>query len=183
MMTNALTRLKQFFTKDDTGAVSVEFILVMPFLFWAFMASYTFFDGYRQSATNLKAAFTISDLISRETEAINDNYIDSMHNLLELMTRATSQTELRVSVLRWDADDNRYYVSWSESRNMASVWTDGNVHLIKDDLPVMSDQDRLILVETGNTFVPLYGVGMETTKLNNFVYSRPRFAPQVVYDS
>lgn len=183
MINRRLTRFLRIFGKDTSGAVSVEFIMVMPFLFWAFMASYVYFDGYRQSATNLKAAFTISDLISRETNAINDEYIDSMHNLLELMTRATSQTELRVTVLRWDEDDDRYYVSWSEARNMEDTWTDENVDKIEAKLPIMSDQDRLILVETGNTFVPLYNVGMDNKKLSNFVYTRPRFAPQVIWES
>lgn len=178
-----LIRRLKLFRKSTSGAVTIEFVLVMPFLFWAFMASYVYFDGYRQSATNLKAAFTISDLISRETDPINEEYIDSMHKLLEMMTRATSATELRISVLRWDEDDARHYVSWSKVRNMPDVWTDANIAQITPKLPAMSDQDRLILVETGNTFVPLYNVGMSNKKLENFVYSRPRFAPQVIFDS
>lgn len=183
MSDHRIARFLKRFGQDTSGAVTIEFVLIMPFLFWAFMASYVYFDGYRQSATNLKAAFTISDLISRETDPINDEYIDSMHNLLELMTRSTSRIELRISVLRWDEDDDRYYVSWSEARNMAEILTDANVDQITDSLPTMSDQDRLILVETANTFVPLYNVGMENKELNNFVYSRPRFAPQVIWES
>ncbi len=171
------------FAHGTRGAVSLEFILVMPFLFWAFMAAYVFFDGYRQSATNLKAAYTISDLISRETDPINDAYLDSMHRLLNMMTRATSPTAIRVSVLRWDEDDDRYYVSWSHERGMNQVWTDGNIATIDDRLPTMVDQDRVILVETSNTFVPLYNIGMENKKLDNFVFTRPRFAPQVLWDS
>jgi hypothetical protein len=182
MLKSLLNRLRSFRDRTD-GSVSVEFILAMPIVFWAFMAVYVFFDGYRQSAINLKAAYTISDLISRETEAINDDYIDSMHSMFKLLTRATSITGLRISVIRWDAEDDRYYVEWSEDRGFGLALDDNAVQSLEDKLPVMPDEERVILVETRNTFVPLYNVGMENKQLENFVFTRPRFAPQVVFDN
>jgi Flp pilus assembly protein TadG len=92
-------RLSAYF-RNTGGSVSVELVLVTPMLFWAIGASYVFFDGYRQSTVNLKAAYTISDLVSRETAAVNDDYIDSMYNLLQLLTRAQSEVKLRISVIR-----------------------------------------------------------------------------------
>ena len=176
------TRLKSFI-KDTRGSVSVEFILVMPFLFWAFMATYVFFDGFRQSAVNLKAAYTISDLISRETDVITEDYVNSMHNLMQVLTRNTSPTKLRITVIRWDEDDDRYYVDWSTNRGYGFNLTDGNIGDIKERLPVMPNNERVILVETINTFVPLFNVGMDNKQLENFVFTRPRFAPQVLYSA
>jgi Flp pilus assembly protein TadG len=115
-----LSRLRRF-RNDTTGSMSIEFVLAMPVLFWAFAASFVFFDGYRQSAVNLKAAYTISDLISRETDAINNTYMDSMKNVLNLLVRPSSVTALRVTVVRWDAADNRYYVDWSSDRGFGAV--------------------------------------------------------------
>lgn len=183
MFDNALIRAFRKFRDDTDAAVTLEFVLVMPFLFWAFMATYVFFDGYRQSNVNLKAAYSISDVISRETNAIDEDYIDSMHKILTLMTRSTSPTTLRVSVLRWDEDDDRYFVEWSAVRNRDTKLDDGNVIDIADRLPVMPDNDRVILVETTNTFVPLFNVGMSNKVLENFIFTRPRFAPQVVWES
>jgi Flp pilus assembly protein TadG len=180
MLNTLATRLKSF-VADTRGSVSVEFILVMPFLFWAFMATYVYFDGFRQSALNLKATYTISDLISRETETINDEYIGSMHSLMELMTNSRSSTSLRITVIRWVEADSRYYVDWSANRGYNGDLNDANIGDIKDRLPVMPDNERVILVESINTFIPAFKIGMENKKLENFVFTRPRFAPQVLY--
>lgn len=170
------------FWDDTSGVVTLEFALAMPILFWSFMASYVFFDGYRQSAINLKSAYTISDLISRETEAINDNYIDSMVTLMEMMTRTPSDVDVRISVIRWDEDDDRYYLDWSANRGFPNELTDNNIQDIEDQLPTMPDNERVILVETRNTFVPLFNVGLEDIYLDNFVFTRPRFVSQVVFE-
>jgi hypothetical protein len=170
------------FCREEHGNVTVEFILAMPILFWTFMAAYVFFDGYRQSAVNLKAAYTISDLLSRETQAVNDAYIDSMVEVLSLMTRTPSDVDLRVSVIRWDAFDERYYLDWSENRGFPAELTDANIENIAGDLPEMPDNERVILVETNNVFVPLFNVGLDNLDLKNFVFTRPRFVSQVVFE-
>jgi len=171
------------FAADTRGSVSVEFVLVMPMLFWAFMATYVYFDGYRQSSVNLKAAYTISDLISRETNVINDDYIDAMHSLLKTLVRTRSEVKLRISVIRFDEDDNRYYVDWSEARGYETVRDNDNIRVIHNRLPNMPDNERVILVETRNHFVPLFNIGMDDKLLKNFVFTRPRFAPQVLFES
>lgn len=184
MTDNKPRRFFRSFRTDTDGSVSVELVLMAPLLFWTLMAVYTYSDGYRQSAVNLKAAFTIGDLISRETEAIDDTYIDSMHTLLQLMTRSRSAVSLRVSAVRWDEDDARYHVIWSTVRDRTTPLNDGNIGELAERLPTMPDNDIVILVETGNTFVPLFRkVGLKNVELENFVFTRPRFAPQVVWQS
>lgn len=178
MIKTLIARLKSF-SADTRGSISVEFVLVMPFLFWSFMAVYVFFDGYRQSAVNLKAAYTIGDLVSRETDVIDDTYVDSMHAMLQILTRATSTIDLRITVVRWDEDDDRYYVDWSANRGFNTELTDATIGDIEARLPNMPDLERVILVETDNTFVPLFNVGMENKQLLNFVFTRPRFVDKV----
>lgn len=181
-MLKAIFKRIRPFAKDTEGSVSVEFALVMPFLFWAFAAVYTYFDGYRQSTINLKAAYTISDLLSRETDAINHDYLTSMHSLFGLLTRSGSQTALRVSVVRWDEGDDRYYIDWSHVRGSGIALTDASVTDLADQLPVMPDNERVILVETSNIFEPVFNVGLGDIDLENFVFSRPRFAPLLEFD-
>ncbi|WP_146346818.1 TadE/TadG family type IV pilus assembly protein [Phaeobacter marinintestinus] len=179
-----LVKFRQYaksFLSGTDGNVTIEFVMVMPFLFWAFMASYVFFDGFRQSTLNVKAAYTISDLISRETQPINDDYVDSMVELMEAMTRSRSQVRMRISVIRWDEEDNRYYVDWSATRGLGTERTDETISHIRDQLPSMPDDERVILVETANKFIPLYNIGMDDKNLKNIVFTRPRFAPQVVW--
>ncbi|MCB1365095.1 MAG: pilus assembly protein [Rhodobacteraceae bacterium] len=169
------------FARDTRGSVSVEFVLIMPFLFWAFMATYVFFDGYRQSSVNLKAAYTISDLISRETAGVDEDYISSMYQLLRVMTRTDSGLRMRISVLRFDEEDDRFYVDWSAVRGFTEELTNATVADMKAKLPVMPDEERVILVQTENDFEPIFDVGINTVPLENFVFSRPRFAPQVAW--
>ena len=177
-----LTKLKSF--RDDTkGSVTVEFALMMPLLFWAYVGTYVFFDGYRQSAINLKAAYTVGDMISRETQAINNDYMDSMFELTKLLIRTNSDMSLRVTVLRWDEEDNQYYLDWSSARGGAVAMTESQLVGVALKLPVMPDEERVILVETWNTWTPAFRVGLEQTSLDNFVFTRPRFAPQVVWAS
>ena len=172
------------FWSDTSGVVSLEFILMMPPLFMTYMAAYVYFDGYRQAAVNLKAAYTISDLVSRETNVVTDEYIDSMYSLMQELTRSSNPVRLRISVVRWDQDDDRYYLDWSEARGLNYLALSNNDLLnIEDELPTMPDNERVILVETSNTFVPLYKIGMDNIDIDNFVFTHPRFAPQVVFES
>lgn len=175
------TRLRRFWQETD-GNMTLEFVLVMPFIFWAFMAAYVFFDGYRESSVNLKAAYTIGDLLSRETGEINDTYIQSMHNVMDLMVRDSSDTTMRISVVRWNNDDNRYYVDWSANRGFPETLSDGNITDMADRLPTMPHMERVILVETNNTFRPKFNVGLDPVQLENFVFTRPRFAPQLKWE-
>ena len=185
MLTRLLKSRFKRFAQDNSGSITVEFVLAMPILFWSFMAAYVFFDGYRQSAVNLKAAYTISDLVSRETSFIDDDYIDSMLNLLQLMTDASSSGDvtMRISVIRWDQEDDRYYLDWSANRGFSEELTNANLNDLKDRLPTMPDNERVILVETNNVFVPLFNIGMDDINLSNFVFTRPRFVSQVPWDN
>ena len=172
----------QAFRQNNSGSVTVEFVIYVPLLLWTFAAIYTFFDAFRQESVNLKATYTISDLISRETDYINNTYLDSMYTMAGLLIRSDSNLAMRISVVRWDEEDARYYVDWSKVRGTGfDEWTDDDIHEVKDDLPTMPDQERVILVETTNTVEPAFQVGIPTMDIENFVFTRPRFAPQVVF--
>jgi hypothetical protein len=182
-MFKALRHRLKSFRRGSEGSVSVEFALYAPLLLGTFAAFYTFFDAFRQESMNLKAAYTVSDLISRETTALNNDYIDSMYEMTKLLIRSDSDMSLRVSVVRWDDGDQKYYVDWSAVRGGAmDQWTDATIANVKDDLPNMPDQERVILVETRNQMIPAFRVGLPDLDINNFVFTRPRFAPLVRFE-
>ncbi|MEM8729479.1 MAG: pilus assembly protein [Pseudomonadota bacterium] len=172
------------FAEDRRGVVSVEFAIMVPLVLWAFMALYVYFDGYRQSSINLKAAYTISDILSRETGIVDEGYIDGMQELFQFLTRSGSDNSIRISVISWNQADDRYYVDWSSNRD----WQDGtdlndsNIMGYSDKLPVMANSQRLVLVETRNTYAPVFKVGMDDIELENFVFMNPRFVQNVAWD-
>ena len=175
-----LNKLKGF-RRDNSGSITVEFAIIIPMLFWGYASSYIFFDGFRQSTINLRAAYTIGDMVSRETRVLTPAYIDSMYNMAQLLTRAESPMSMRITVIRWDEADNQFYLDWSQPRGAVGAMTQENLVDMADLLPVMPDQERVILVETWNTWEPVINVGMEARTMDNFVFTRPRFAPQVIF--
>jgi len=181
-MINFLSKRLKAYGRETDGSVSIEFAVYMPFLLMIFAAIYTYFDAFRQESVNLKAAYTISDLISRETNYVNETYIDSMHSMADLLIRSDSSIALRISVVRWDEDDERYYVDWSKVRGTGLlIWTDANISEVEDNLPTMPDQERVVLVETVNDVTAAFKIGLPDMQIRNFVFTRPRFAPQIVF--
>jgi hypothetical protein len=177
-----LSRLTAF-RRDTRGSVTAEFVVILPILFWAYGASYVFFDAYRQQSVNLKAAFTVGDLISRETQPINAAYIDSMYELTKLLTRNNAPLALRISVIRWDEEDDKYYLDWSQNRGWVSPINNSMLEDLAERLPVMPDEERVILVETWNSWKAPFPVGLSDQSLDNFIFTRPRFAPQVKWSN
>ncbi|MDF9303451.1 pilus assembly protein [Tritonibacter mobilis] len=171
------------FRRDEEGNIAVEAALYLPLLLFVFAATYTLFDLFRQETVNTKAAYTVSDLISRETTALNDEYINSIYTLSKLMARAGSDMSMRISVIRWDAADDRYYVDWSVERgNQLDIWTDATVTAINDKLPTMPDQERVIVVETWNNVDPAFKIGIGQREIYNLIFTRPRFASLVAFE-
>ena len=181
LVSSCLSFLRRF-RKETLGTATVEFAIFIPVLFWGYGASYVFFDGYRQSSINLKAAYTIGDLISRETAFITPTYIDSMYSLTQILIRPTNPVSLRVTVIRWDEEDDQYYLDWSEARSPGDTLdplTQAQIMDLEARLPVMPDEERVILVETWNSWEGIMETGLGPQSLDNFIFTSPRFATQV----
>jgi len=177
---SVLGQLKRLKNSED-GLITVEAVLMVPLLFWSLTASYTFFNSYHQSARNLKAAYAVADVISRERGTINANYVDTLYSLLNNMVADRSEMHMRVSFLEYDKDDDKHLVHWSCIRGTKfPKWTDGTINEIKNRLPVMPDYGRLILVETSNTYRPPFKlwITLDEFDMDNFIFTHPR-----VYDN
>ncbi|NOD63762.1 MULTISPECIES: TadE/TadG family type IV pilus assembly protein [unclassified Ruegeria] len=173
------------FKQDEDGILTVEALMIFPLLLWTITFTFTAFEGFRQSASNLKAAYTVSDLISRESTAVTDVYIDSLHELMGEMINNRSDVFVRISLIRFDETDDRHYVDWSTVRGYEAEWNDDNIHEIEDRLPPMPDQDTLILVESSNEYIPAFKPGWDFATgitFTNFVFTRPRFGTKVACD-
>lgn len=178
---NHLARHLRRFARDESAVVAVEAIIMLPMMFWGYVAMFTFFDAYRQTSINVKAAYTVSDMISRETLAINPAYMTEAHALLDLLTRSSGPPKLRVTVARWDDVNKLYKRDWSKTSGGTVELTDIQVGALASKLPVMVHNERVIIVETWSTYAPPFKVGLAQQDLYNFVFTRPRFAPQLVW--
>lgn len=181
-----MTRIKTFLTKfarREDGTIAMEAMIIMPMMFWCFLSVFSIFETFRTYSINQKAAFTIGDVISRETNPLDDSYLDGVHDLFEYLSNSQGNTRMRVSALRWDSNDDRFYLIWSETRGSMPELLDGDVETWDDRLPAMPHNEQIMLVETWSTYDPPFATGLEQREIENFVFTRPRFAPRVCWEN
>ena len=167
--------------RDERGSFSVEAILMFPLLVWAFMAMYVFFEGLRESNINLKATYTVADLLSRETDLIDQDYLNGMNSVYAWLSRSSQPVSMRVTVIRYDEASDSHVLVWSRgiagqpNLDQAGVEAD-----VSPKVPIMADADTAIVVETWATYVPIMDIGLTTTDINNLVVTAPRFSEQLM---
>lgn len=177
------TRLTSF-REDMSGTASVEAAIIIPAIFWAFGAGFTFFDAYRAQAVAEKAAYTVSDMISRETLTITPTYVTNMRNIYrDLSGLSNSETALRITVMRWDEEDGRFYIDWAKRRGDIPRLRNRDVADYQELLPPMVDMERIILVETASDYSPAFNFALPDRMIETFVFVRPRYAPQLVWEN
>lgn len=182
-MGNKFLRLARQFAVDVRGSVSVEVAIILPVLLWAFVAMWVFFDAYKTRSTTEKAAFTISDMLSRETNSIDDTYLTSAKTLFDMLASSDSESGLRVTVISYSIAEQDYVFKWSQVKGNINAMTGADMDDLDGMLPNMSAGETLIIVETTSTYDPPLDVGLGELKMDTFIFTRPRFAPQLVWSS
>jgi Flp pilus assembly protein TadG len=174
-------RARQF--RDEIGGnVTMEAMLALPILFWAYMAMFVFFDAYRAKNTNIKAAYTISDLLSRETVPLDQTYLDGLDDMFAYLTTAKTRGWLRITVIGYNDKTGGYTLDWSRATGKENpVYTVGDLDQLAKKLPLISAGETLIVVETFARYTPSFSVGLVTLSLDNFVVTTPRFAPTLLF--
>ena len=171
------------FLEDTRASISLEAVLVFPVLVWAYVGSFVFFDAFRAQNTNMKAAYTVADMLSRETDAIDMEYLDGLNRMYDFLVHTPrNPTWIRVTVVTWDADEDEYVVKWSHATKGHDTWTTATLTTITDTIPMLSDGETGILVEATTTYIPAFNVGFAEMDFKNVNFTSPRFAPQLCWE-
>ena len=181
-----LGRLSRFglarFAKDQTGSTTVEAVLILPLLLWAYVAMFVYFDAFKIQNTNLRAAYTIADMISRQTNAIDAGYVNGLNTVFDYLVDIDTNTSVRASSVFWDPLANVYRVQWSYGTNAMPVLTNANVSDYASRLPTIPAGDTLIVLETWLDYTPAFDVGgLQARTFKEFIATRPRFVAQVPF--
>ncbi len=181
------------FARDERATLSVEAALISPILIMAYGSMYVFWDAFKMRNINVKAAYTVSDMISREIVNITPQYLDGLAAMLDFLNRSKYDTRMRVSVVsaRDDGTGNpELFLCWSEGRGMAEVAT---INDIEDSIPIMAIGSEVIVVETEMDYVPILGArndgeinlyGLSNRTMEQIIVTRPRFTRgQVGFDN
>lgn len=167
---------------DETGSVAVETLLMVPILSWAMLATVTFFDAYRSEAISYKAGMTVADMFSREVNYITPDYINGARDLLRLLAIDDANPDLRVTAFEWQEDKNRYRRIWSKEKGPRSALKTSDLALMTDRLPIMSDNEVAILVETWIEYETPFTVGLDDYEMETYTVISPRFATQICWN-
>ncbi|MDA0224051.1 MAG: hypothetical protein QNL54_09270 [Rhodobacterales bacterium] len=169
---------------DEAGSISIEFVLILPLLLWWYAGSFAFFDAFRDTNSQGKAAYTIGDILSRQNE-IDNGYIDGLESLFKYMTASDQGVWLRVSSVKFTQDIG-YTVEWSYATDGNTALTTDMVYAYKWEehyLPIIGSGETVILSESYVPFVPAFNIGLTARTMSNAVVTRPRFSPQLINTS
>lgn len=172
-------RIREFL-KDEDATLSAEAAIILPILLWAYGGMYVFWDAFKMQNINVKSAYTIADMLSREIVNITPEYIDGMAAMHNFLNRDRYVTRLRVSVVGAQLDpisgNTEFVLCWSEARG-EGMERHTAISDIEDRIPMMAIGTEVIVVETEMDYTPLlrrpYGLNERT--FTNFIPTRPRF--------
>ena len=172
----------KWYVSDQKGNVAIETVIILPVMIWGYLAMFTIFDSYRQYTVQQKAAYTISDLISRQATPLDASFIDGTYSLFQTLARTTTGVPgLRVTIAKYDLTLQEYQVVWSRTRGGMIGLQSQDIADWTNRLPVLPQDEQVIIVETTSTYDPVFDVGLSQQTINNFVFTRPRYAKQMCF--
>lgn len=176
------------FWHQDAGTASMETVIMFPFLFMALVFSYEYYDMFRYKSVREKAAYTVADMLSRETAVVNDDYMDNVKTLFDMITRDAGDNQVRVTVIRYHLDPSQnideFDLRWSEVRGTGplAALTEADVANAHDAFPELANGQDLILVDTASQYNPRITTNLVSdsdVRIRMFVPLR--FAAQLCY--
>lgn len=172
------------FWRDEDGNLVVELLLIFPMLVWAYATLYSFWDAYRTTNTVQKAAYTVSDLLSRQQGKVNDTYIDGLRQMMDYQLDSDQHARLRVTSFRWSDINRQFQVIWSRSpQGTQTPLTTATLMQLSNRLPEMADGDTAMLLEAEVPYEPTLDFGLEPMTLKQFIVTRPRWLPCILHEN
>lgn len=189
-------RLRRFRDQED-GLVMTEFLIMLPLLIWAFIALFVYWDAFRAVNSAQKAAYSVSDLISRQNE-VNTSFINGMQTVTEYLVTDSPSVRIRITSVKYKEENDSLHVLFSRSpgdKMTPLTNADINDAEFRERIPLMADQDSVVVVETEVDYMPggwyvrklhtdgeghqvvvlNFDVGIPFSTFRNFVVTRPRY--------
>jgi hypothetical protein len=168
--------------RDETlGSLSVEAVVILPVLMWAYTANLVWFDSFRVQNTNIKAGYAVADTLSRQTDIVTPEFIDGMRDLYAFLSASRNRADLRVTSIGRDPVTGSPRAAWSYATGDLPTLTNADLLDRADVIPMLTPGDTIIFVETIMDYVPPINVGLRARTFTNVIPTRPRFAPQIVF--
>jgi Flp pilus assembly protein TadG len=162
------------FVCDDSAAISVETVIVMPLLFFFYAGAFVFYDSFRSYNVTVKAAYAIGDVLSRQTTTITSDDIKGLERLYEYLSFSNTDPWIRLTEVRRTASGT--VVTWSYATDGHARHTNATLPKLSARVPEMAVNDRVIVLETYSPYTPAINVGVGAQVWENVIATRSRFA-------
>lgn len=180
--------VRAFVRETDATAV-VEMSIVLPAMILFFGVGLIVQDAIRISYLNNKAAYTVSDMVSREDVQIDTPYFEGLNSVFDYLINYRYPTELRISTIECTADcddeDARVLeVCWSKPSSGLTALTNEDIAEYADRTPILAMGDTLLMTEAFLDFTPFMGDAILSAKTYEAIsFTRPRIVPQLKFDT
>lgn len=180
---SSTSRFTRFVSETD-GTITVESVIALPLLMFWYVLSFCFFDGFRVMNVNEKAAYTISDLITRTQpgNTIDQSYINGMNDVFDYLVNYEGNTWIRVTSIKFDETQttNKFRLEWSGATHSVQTFethAELNTTDMINRLPTtLGNGETVILIETSLSYNPPFNIDfLQNHKFRSFTYTSPRF--------
>ena len=162
--------------RDECGSISMEFVIVMPFLLFLVTNGLAYWDAFQSNSKTAKIAYTISDIVSRYEVVDNADMADLSGVQNKMLDPNLDRRSLRISSICFENGVHRVLWSYSASSNdiaAPAALTDADIPV--EILPAMAPQDSIILTEVEARWQPHLHVGVESRMWRSELVTKPRF--------
>lgn len=167
-MRNILNR----FRKNERGSIPIEGLMGILLLMGWYAIAFEFYDAFRMRAKATKAAYTVSDLLSRQRQEIGPKFVDGMKKVYDYVAdaRISDRSWMRVTLIECRADNGDWdpcdgvdkkitMISSYATAPYVERHTDASIKDESGRIPVMSAGDMAAVVETSSNYNPVIGIG------------------------
>lgn len=171
------------FASDTRGGALVETVLFTPLMASAIVMTFVFFDAFKTRNLAQKASYTIADLLSRQTEGVDEDYIDGMKDLFAYLSQTSdANSGLRVTSIFYKKKKDLYQVKWSYGAgDEIKSWKTSKLKKLKEQLPDVANKDYLILVETFVEYDPPFSGIIGSQEFETWTPVSPRYSPKLAW--
>ncbi len=99
-----------------------------------------------------------------------------MQSVTDYLMADSSDVRLRITSVEYDQENDEHRVLFSRSPGgKLPQLTDSDLTAKKDHIPLMADNDSVVIVETRVAYNPGFDVGIPLQSFDYFVVTRPRY--------
>ena len=174
-----LMRRMRRILRDERGSIPIEGMLGALLILGWYVIAFQFYDAFRAKAQAMKASYTIADMISREETPIGPAYMTGAKRLFDFMMNAdASRSWMRVTIIYCPSDGNasttidcdgsthKFALDKSWATGAIALHTTTTVNAERNRIPLMSEGDYAVILETSLSYNPIFDIGRKSMTLD-----------------